>query len=67
MMPVFDSLNNLQKLDFLVGDSPEELRGLIQSIHHPVQLLGIYAVGSKHIAWILTDANLVKKTKKGIK
>lgn len=61
---MFDSLNsNTSTLDFLIGDSAEELRAQIASIHLPVKIIAIYAIGVRHIAWIQTTAKL-KKVKK---
>ena len=61
---MFDSLNdNALTLDFLIGDSPEELRVLIASIPLRVKIISIYAVGQRHYAWIQTEAKL-KKVKK---
>lgn len=64
---MFDSLNNLEKLEFLVGDSPESLKAMLKSITLPVRLLSIYAVGTKHIAWIMTDARIKKVKKEDVK
>ncbi len=63
---MFENLNNYsQNLTFLEGLSAQELLDQIKQIKLPVQILSIYAVGSKHVAWIVTTAkiNKVKKEK----
>lgn len=61
---MFDSLNeNKYTLDFLIGDSAEDLRNQIASIPLRVKIITIYAYGTRHIAWIQTEAKL-KKVKK---
>jgi hypothetical protein len=61
---MFDSLNpNTSALEFLMGDSAEDLKNQITSIRLPTKIIAIYAVGSKHVAWIQTTAKIVKKVK----
>lgn len=61
---MFESLNpNTSTLDFLVGDSAEDLKAQITSIRLPTKIIAIYAVGVKHIAWIQTTAKIKKKVK----
>lgn len=59
---LFDSVNALSNtLEFISADSPEELRLKLREIRLPTRLITIYAVGSKHVAWIQTTAKLKKK------
>jgi hypothetical protein len=46
-----------------MGDSAEDLKNQITSIRLPTKIIAIYAVGSKHVAWIQTTAKIVKKVK----
>lgn len=62
---MFENLNKYQNLNFLTGDSPEDLLRQIQSIRLPTQVLQIYGMNGKHYAWILTEAKIVKKPKGG--
>jgi hypothetical protein len=62
-MPLQTSLNVNEKLEFFQADSPEELKTFIKSVRLPLYIVSIYSVGSKHIAWFLTDAR-IKRTKK---
>jgi hypothetical protein len=61
---LFDSLNGLQNLTYLTGNSPEEIVTQIKSIRLPVRIISIYAMGSKHICWVETTAKLNKVSKK---
>jgi len=61
---MFDAVNSIQSLTFVQGDSAEDLLKQLRLIRLPVAIVAMYAVGSKHIAWIKTDAKLVKKAKK---
>jgi len=61
---LFDSLNTLTGLNYIVADSAEDLRKQLLAIHMPVSTLGFYAVGSKHVAWFLTSAKIKKVEKK---
>lgn len=64
---LFESINsNTHTLDYIVGDSAEELKALLKKITLPTNIVSIYAVGSKHFAWINTAAK-IKKVKKEIK
>jgi hypothetical protein len=58
---MFTNLNEKgQALEYLVGNSPEELLNLIRSFDLPISIVSMYAIGSKHIAWILTTQKVVK-------
>lgn len=65
-MEGFENLNNYQNLEFLVGSSPEELKDQILQIKTPIEIIAIYAVGARHVAWLRTHDKIVKK-KKGAK
>jgi len=60
---MFDSLNQNASLDYLEGQSLEELKKALLSINLPVNIISIYAFGSRHVAWFTTDAKIIKKTK----
>jgi len=66
---MFDNLNQVGLgLEFLEALSAEELKKQIQSITLPTKIISIYAIGSRHIAWIQTTAKVqkIKKDKKEI-
>jgi hypothetical protein len=58
---MFENLNNLGKLTFLQADSPEGLEAQIKSIRLPVRILSLYFADGMHVAWIMTDAIIVKQ------
>ena len=66
-LELFTSLNNSKNIDFLIGDSPEDLRMQIAAIRTPVYIYSIYGSGTKHVAWIQTTVKIKKVTKKEVK
>ncbi len=56
-------LNKMDKLEFLQGDSAQELLQKLKTIRLATEVLSIYAIGTKHVAWIYTEAKIEKKTK----
>lgn len=60
---LFENLNLNASLNFLKGNSEEELLGMIKSIRLPLKIISIYSVGTKHVAWFQTSAKIVKKKK----
>jgi hypothetical protein len=50
-----------------VGSSPEELKEQLTAIRVPFKLLAIYAQGARHIAWVQTGAQKIKKVTKQTK
>lgn len=63
----FDNLNDLgNTLEFLEGQSAQELLNQIKSITLPTKIIAMYSVGSRHFAWIQTTAK-IKKVIKGEK
>lgn len=56
-------LNAYENLDFLVANTADELRDIIRSIPFPLEVITIYAVGTKHIAWVRTHGKIKKVTK----
>lgn len=52
-MQLGDSLSTNQHIDFLTAQSPEELRAQIRALRSPNKIIGVYAVGSSHVAWIV--------------
>ena len=66
-MDLFENLNVTAKnLTFLVGMDQQDLLDQIQSITLPMRIISIYAVGSRHCAWIQT-ASKIKKVTRGSK
>lgn len=63
-IPGFSSLNAYgDTLEFIDAESPTKLRDLIRSLRSEVQILSIYAYGSRHIAWISTRTKIKRKGK----
>ena len=62
----FDSINQLQNLDFIVGNSAQDVLDQIRAIHLPTRLISVYSQGTRHYAWIQTHAKL-KKIKQNLK
>lgn len=61
---MFENLNYVgQALQFIEGRSPQELLDRLKSITLPVTIISIYAYGNRHIAWITTQAKIIKKKK----
>lgn len=58
----FSNFNPYQNITFLQGDSPAELEAILKSLKTQFQIISIYAVGSKHVAWI--SGNVIKKKNK---
>ena len=63
---MFDNISGLQNTDFLVGNSPDELKSLIDKIRLPAKIIAIYGSGNKHVAWIQSTSK-IKKVKKEAK
>ncbi|RTL05194.1 hypothetical protein EKK58_08580 [Candidatus Dependentiae bacterium] len=65
-MAEFENLNPYQKLDYLEAQGAEELKTQLLQIKTPINIISMYAVGSRHICWILTQdkINKIKKDKK---
>lgn len=63
-MAEFANLNNYQKIEFLVGDSPEDLKAQLIQIKTPLNILSMYSSGNKHYVWFLSDAKINKVFKK---
>jgi len=56
----FDRLNQLDKLQHLTGDSPQDLDAQLKQIKMPVHIVNIYGVGTKHYCWFYTDSKIKK-------
>jgi hypothetical protein len=60
----FTGLNGVgESLDFIEAASPAELLTQIKKIRLPTKIVAIYRNGSQHIAWIQTEAKLIKRGK----
>lgn len=62
-MAAFENLNSYRNIEFLQADSAEDLKSQLLQITLPIALITIYAAGSKHYAWIKTDAKINKNKK----
>jgi hypothetical protein len=61
---MFENLNAQgQNLNFLEGNSAQELLDQIKQIKLPIQIMSMYAVGSRHFVWFISTANIKKITK----
>lgn len=60
----FGNLSPYGGLEFLSGNSPEELQRQLKSIRSPIKILSMYASGQNHYVWFLTDVK-INKLKKG--
>lgn len=52
-MQIGDNLSGSQHIDFLTAQSPEEMRAQLRAMRSPHRIVGMYAVGSAHVAWIV--------------
>lgn len=62
----FSNLNPYGGLQFLVGNSPEQLVEQLAQIKTPIKIISMYAMGQNHIVWFLADVK-INKVKKGNK
>lgn len=60
---MFENLNPYSNIEFLKGDSEDDLKRQILSIGHPIKIHSMYAVGAKHVVWFSSDVKIVKKQK----
>lgn len=62
---LFQDLSNFGSLEFLIGNSPDELLEQLRSIRRESKLVSIYAYGNgtRHIAWFFTQATIKKVPK----
>jgi hypothetical protein len=58
-----DSLSRFGNINFLIGDSPEDLQRMLREIRIPFQIVSMYAQGTKHLAWINSDIPVIKQQK----
>jgi len=64
---VGDNLTSYPNLDFIEGKSPQELKDLLTQIRLPHKIISIYAMGTRHIAWITISRPIKKINNKGEK
>jgi hypothetical protein len=64
-MVTFSSLNPYESLEFISGDSPEELLKALKAVRTPIKLVAIVPYGTKHVAYVMGDVrkNEIKKFK----
>lgn len=60
----FSNLNPYDRMQFFVGNSPEELIGQISQVKSPIKIISMYASGPNHYVWFLSDVK-IKKVSKG--
>jgi hypothetical protein len=61
---LFENLNQYgTELDFLIGESAEDLKKQIQAIRSHIQIIEIYAMGTRHYCWFLSKQKINKKVK----
>lgn len=60
---LFENLNSYENLDFLIGESAEDLKKQLNSIRSHIQIISIYATGARHICWFYTKTKINKKPK----
>jgi hypothetical protein len=58
-----DNLSNHQNVEFITAMSEADLKDQLLQIRLPYKILGMYAVGQKHVAWLSLTQPIVKKTK----
>jgi hypothetical protein len=67
----FSSLNPYESLNFITGESPDELIREIKKIRTPIKLIAIVPYGTRHVAYIMGDHRIselnTKTPKKGAK
>lgn len=59
----FTSLNPYQSLEFLVGESPDELLKILKSIRTPIKIVAIVPYGTRHVAYVMGDVRKSTTTK----
>ena len=62
----FSNLNPYGGIQFLVGNSPEELMAQLTQIKSPIKIVSMYASGQNHCVWFLAEVK-INKIKKGNK
>lgn len=62
-MVIFDSLNPYDSIEFLVGDSPEELVRAIRGTVTPIKIVAIVPYGTRHVAYVMGDVRKSQPTK----
>lgn len=60
----FTSLNPYDSIEFLVGESPDELIKVLKSIRTPIKLIAIVPYGTRHVAYVMGDVRKVSQTTK---
>lgn len=58
---MFDAIGNHRTLQVIQGRTAEEVLAIIKAIPLPVKIVAIYALGTRHYAWINTSVRIKKK------
>lgn len=66
MEPTFENLNPYSNLEFLTGNSPEDIKDQLVQLKFPIRIIQMYAAGTKHFVWFQSSEK-INKVKKGIK
>lgn len=65
-MSLGDNLSGIN-IEFLQGESADDLKSQLDQIRIPYKIFSIYAQGNRHFAWINTSIPIKKKVKKANK
>ena len=63
-MEVGDKLNNYGNIEFLFGDTADDLKMQLIQINIPFKIIAMYGLANKHFAWIVPSRKIKKVTKK---
>lgn len=60
----FANFNVNRSLDFMTGETPEDLLAQIRRFRSQLQILALYWDGKQHIAWVRTNFPIKKRGNK---
>lgn len=63
MANLFSNLSNHPYLDYVVGNSEQEVLDQLKQIRLPFKIVSIYSMGSRTVAWVDCSRPIKKKTK----
>jgi hypothetical protein len=59
----FSNLNPYESLEFVTGESPDDLLRQLKMIRTPIKLVAIVPYGSRHVAYIMGDVRKSEQVK----
>lgn len=59
----FYNPNQFSSINFLMGDSADELISQIKQITQPIKIISMYAQGNKHYCWFVGNVKIKRKVK----